>query len=220
MNILLVAATAFEIAAFAESDGAVLPGNVRLHVCITGVGLMAATYKLTESIGKHRPDFVLQVGIAGAFPHSGFSPGDMVFVARELIGDCGTEDGNLFLDVFDMGLVAADSFPFNQKYIINPMEGLAAKIDLPKVAGLTVHTVSGSEKTAERRAEKYQADVESMEGAALHYVCRQQHIPFAQVRCISNMVERRDKSKWEIEKALRRLNDWLSAFLQKAINED
>lgn len=217
MNILLAAATPFEIASFVAPGDAALHGNDRLHICITGVGLMAATYKLTESIGKQRPDFVLQAGVAGAFPHSGFHTGDMVFIARELIGDCGTEDGNLFRDVFDIGLVEADSFPFDQKYIINPIEGLAAKIDLPEATGLTVHTVSGSDKTALMRAEKYRADVESMEGAALHYVCRQQHIPFAQVRCISNMVERRDKSKWEMEKALRRLNDWLSAFLHKTI---
>jgi len=217
MNILLAAATPFEIASFAAAGDVTLHGNDRLHICITGVGLMAATYKLIESIGKHRPDFVLQAGVAGAFPHSGFRTGDMVFVARELLGDCGTEEGNLFQDVFDIGLVEADSFPFDQKYIINPIEGLAAKIDLPEATGLTVHTVSGSDKTALMRAEKYRADVESMEGAALHYVCRQQHIPFAQVRCISNRVERRDKSKWEMEKALRRLNDWLSAFLQETI---
>ncbi len=215
-KILLTAATPFELEKYTASRHVVLPGNNTINPCITGVGLVATACKLTEAIMRHRPDFVLQAGIAGAFPHSGFKPGDLVLVERELFGDFGAEDGNRFLDVFDIGLIPADSFPFEQKYIVNPMKGLAVDIDLPGATGLTVHTVSGSEQTRAMRSEKYHADVESMEGAALHYVCRQMDIPFAQVRAISNLVERRDKSKWDMEKAISRLNEWLIAFLNKS----
>ena len=215
MNILLVAATTFEIAPIAHSKLATQMAG--LDICITGVGMMAATYKLAECIIKHRPDFVLQAGVAGAFPNSGFHPGDLVFVTSELLGDLGVEDDNRFLDVFDIGLEEADGFPFQQKYILNPLEGLAGKIDLPTATGITVQMGSGSDLTAWMRSNKYQADVESMEGAALHYVCRQQNMPFAQIRSISNLVQKRDKSTWQMEKALKRLNDWLSTFLQKAI---
>jgi futalosine hydrolase len=51
-------------------------------------------------------------------------------------------------------------------------------------------------------AEKYNADIESMEGAALHYVCAMQQIPFIQIRGISNMVGERDKTKWKIPESM------------------
>ena len=45
-----------------------------------------------------------------------------------------------------------------------------------------------------------------MEGAAFHFVCLQQKIPFIQIRSISNSVGERDKSKWVIKEAVSNLN--------------
>jgi len=45
-----------------------------------------------------------------------------------------------------------------------------------------------------------------MEGAAFHYVCLQQHIPFIQIRSISNIVGVRDKNKWKMKEAIESLN--------------
>ena len=45
-----------------------------------------------------------------------------------------------------------------------------------------------------------------MEGAALHYVCLQQSVPFLQIRSISNEVGERDKSKWRMKEAVENLN--------------
>lgn len=55
--------------------------------------------------------------------------------------------------------------------------------------------------------------VESMEGAAFHYVCLQQQIPFIQLRSISNEIGERDKSKWEMKKAITQLNEKLIDLL-------
>ena len=53
---------------------------------------------------------------------------------------------------------------------------------------------------------KWNADIESMEGAALHYVCGQLNIPYLQIRSISNVVGERDKTKWQFKKAIDHLN--------------
>ena len=45
-----------------------------------------------------------------------------------------------------------------------------------------------------------------MEGAAFHYVCLQENIPFVQLRAISNFVGERDKSKWLMKEAIENLN--------------
>jgi futalosine hydrolase len=53
---------------------------------------------------------------------------------------------------------------------------------------------------------KYQADIESMEGAALHFVCLQEGIPFLQIRGISNFVGERNKAKWDLKSAIENSN--------------
>ena len=59
----------------------------------------------------------------------------------------------------------------------------------------------------------FAADIESMEGAALHYVCLLQKVPFLQLRSISNKVGVRDKTKWKIKTAIDNLTMELNALL-------
>jgi futalosine hydrolase len=49
-------------------------------------------------------------------------------------------------------------------------------------------------------------DVESMEGAAFAYACALSAVPYAQVRAISNLVERRNRDAWRMDLAVRNLN--------------
>ena len=53
-----------------------------------------------------------------------------------------------------------------------------------------------------------------MEGAALHYVCLCEKIPFLQLRCVSNYVGERDKSKWEMTEAISNLNIELNKIIE------
>jgi futalosine hydrolase len=62
--------------------------------------------------------------------------------------------------------------------------------------------------------------VESMEGGALHYVCLQENIPFLQIRSVSNEVGVRDKTKWDIPTAVRRLNEKLMGLLERLAGQD
>jgi futalosine hydrolase len=80
-------------------------------------------------------------------------------------------------------------------------------VDLPKVAGITVQTVSGRKETNKERFRIFSPEVESMEGAAFFYVCLMEGIPFIEIRAISNYVGERDKSKWEIPFALKNLSE-------------
>ena len=50
---------------------------------------------------------------------------------------------------------------------------------------------------------------ESMEGAALHYVCLMEKVPFVQIRGISNYIGERNKQKWEMMDSIINLNDTL-----------
>ena len=68
--------------------------------------------------------------------------------------------------------------------------------------GITVSTVHGNEASIARVTERFNPDVESMEGAAFMYACLVHGVPFAQVRAVSNIVERRNRSAWKLTEAI------------------
>jgi futalosine hydrolase len=84
---------------------------------------------------------------------------------------------------------------------------------LKKVKGITVNTVHGNEVAIEKVKQLYQPDVESMEGAAFFAGCVRAGGDFIQIRAISNYVEKRDKSKWQMPLAIKNLNDFLINFI-------
>lgn len=213
MKILIASATVFEIESFIQHIKTDIPKNIQIETCITGVGMMQAAFNLTQKIATYQPDFVLQAGMAGAFQESKLPIGSLVFAGKDMVADLGAEDGDNFLDVFELGLINENDFPFSEKWLVNPLESFAKNIDLPNVKAITVNTVSGHLNTIQRLQQLWKADIETMEGAALHFVCLKMNIPFAQVRAISNYIEPRDKSKWKMKEAIQILNEWLKNFV-------
>ena len=115
----------------------------------------------------------------------------------------------IFWIFFELGLEEENNFPFSEKILTNSTEEFSFIIDTPWVSGISVNSVTGSDVTASLREKKYNCQIETMEGAAFHYVCLQQQTAFLQVRSISNYVEARDKSKWKMKEAVENLNKWL-----------
>ena len=217
MKLLVVAATESEIAIARDQISKIEPGTNEIHFLITGVGMLHTTYKLTKELARKNYDFVLQAGVGGSFDSS-LPLGELVMVADDTYGDLGAEDHDNFLDIFELGLLGRDASPFQNGKLITPPHELHNVINLRKASGLTVNAVSGSERTIALRREKFQCTTESMEGAAFHYVCLRESVPFAQVRAISNYVIPRDKSLWQMKEAIINLNKWLVAFVSTIIN--
>lgn len=211
MKLLIVAATHMEIAAIPPS-AAIL--DVQADVLITGVGMVATAYSLTKRLQQQQYDLVLQAGVCGSFDQS-IPLGTVVYVNSDRYGDLGAEDHDQYIDIFDMDLVDKDIAPHTGGRLVNPLQPRDYHIHLPQVSGLTVNTVSGNTQTIARRAAQYDCTVESMEGAAFHYVCLQEGVAFAQVRSISNYVTPRDKSQWRMKDAIMNLNNWLIDFIEK-----
>ena len=132
-------------------------------------------------------------------------------------GDLGAEDHEEYLDIFEMGLIKPNLPPYIVGKLLTPLLPVHNKIRMPQVSGLTVNTVSGSERTIKLRNEKYHCDIESMEGAAFHYVCLREKVCFAQVRAISNYVTPRDKASWNMKAAITNLNKWLIDFIENQL---
>jgi len=179
---------------------------------VTGIGAVATVFHLTRELEKDKPDWILQLGLAGSY-HAELAPGSVVVVERERLADLGAEDRDRFVDIFSLGLESPDVFPFEQGWLVNPYLKKFRNLTIPAVQGITVQTVSGSAATIARRAALYQPQIETMEGAAFHYVCLHMQVPFLQLRAISNYVEPRDKSKWKITEALASLHQTLQQWL-------
>ena len=86
---------------------------------------------------------------------------------------------------------------------------------LPVVKGITVNKVSDSILQRDQIISNFSPDIESMEGAAFHYVCLQEKVPFLQLRSISNYVGERDKLKWKMKDAIGNLNEALVKIINK-----
>jgi len=221
MNILLIAATEGEISPFLQqlqqnwqqqSPYSYSKGAISIKLCIGGVGLVATTYNLAKELIANTYDLAIQVGVGGSFDET-IPLGELVFITSEQFGDLGAEDHYSFLDIFELGLLEKNSSPLNNGKLICPLQPIHEKIGLKQVSGLSVNSVSGNTYTIAQRKQKFNCQVESMEGAAFHYVCLKENVPFAQVRSISNYVEPRDKSKWQMKDAIINLNKWLIDFL-------
>jgi len=221
MQILLAAATSFEIQPtidylFLREQA----GGDRVHSVtslITGVGGLATSFALTRQVERHRPDLVLQAGIAGCF--TGKPAGEVLVVREEVLADLGVWEDRGFKSLFDMRLADRDGLPFIDGRLVNPYNALIALTGLQPVRGMTINEISTDAEKIRWHQQNTAAIVESMEGGPLHYVCLQAGVPFLQLRSVSNAVGVRDKTKWNIPLAIARLNETLVSLLAQLEKE-
>ena len=208
MQILVIAATNLEIAPF-------IAANKGVDILVTGVGVPATIYQLQKKMFHQNYQLVIQAGIAGAFSES-FGLGEVVVVEQDSFADIGMEEKEHFTSIFDSGLLDANEFPFTNKWLVNRTP-LISTLSLPLVKGITVNKVGDSMLQREQILSNFSAEIESMEGAAFHYVCLQEQVTFLQVRSISNYVGQRDKEKWKMKEAIENLNKGLVEIMDNLI---
>ena len=212
MNYLIVAATPIEITPFL---GYFKSSNIKnIDVLITGIGLTATTYSLMRQLRLKKPDLVIQAGVGGCFDTS-IPLGQVVVVKQEAIADQSVIELNHLKTLFDLKLVPQDQFPFKKGWLINNSEVLK-KTTLKKVKGISVNEITTSKQKVKFYNETFNPVVESMEGAALHYVCLMEKIPFIQLRAISNYITERNKKKWNMKESITNLNKEIIKLLNKS----
>ena len=206
MQILLIAATAKEIQPYIDT-------HPDADVLITGVGIPATIYHLQKRLQQLDYDIIIQGGIGGSFTDE-ISPGQTVLVKQDLFGDLGMEEKENFNTIFEAGFADASEFPFEKSWLVNQHTIFQASA-LPTVKAVTVNKVTDNAIQKQQLINKFSPQVESMEGAALHYVCLLEKIPFLQVRSISNDVGERNKTRWKMEEAIISLNVELEKLISQ-----
>lgn len=214
MYILLVSATNNEISTTMEwlaSNKGLVNGN-EVEVLITGIGSAMTSYALARQLLWRSPELVLQAGIGGSFSEK-YPPESVVFVADEVFADLGAIQNDEFIDIFDLGLADANEYPYTNRHLINPDTDQWIKYGLPFVKGATINCISSTDAQVQLIRRKFNPEIESMEGAALHYTCLMEQIPFMQLRAVSNFAGERDKNKWKMKEATAVLNEKLKRIL-------
>ncbi|HMU10288.1 MAG TPA: futalosine hydrolase [Ferruginibacter sp.] len=209
MQILLLAATQQEISPF-------IGANTGTDVLISGVGLPSAMYHLQKRMQQIDYDLIIQAGIAGSF-NRGIELGQTLWVKQDSFGDLGTEENENFLPFFDSGLADKNEFPFINGWLLNESE-VTRNLKINAAKAVTVNKVTDSKLQEQQIIKHFDPDLESMEGAALHYVCLQENIPFLQLRAVSNYVRERDKVKWKMKEAIQNLNTELLHLIDRLTN--
>jgi futalosine hydrolase len=213
MRILLVAATRLEIEPLVERTRR---GPHQVDVLETGIGMVATAAWCARALSTTAYDFALNGGICGSFD-PGLQPGVVVHVVSDRIAELGVEDGDAFISAEQIGLLDPDGFPFTAGALVNADPPANAVLGaLPAVAGITVNTSHGHEPSIAAVRHRFAPQVESMEGAAFMYACLLHGVPFAQVRAVSNMVERRNRAAWKLQDAVTSLAAAIAAILDHA----
>ncbi|HVW14622.1 MAG TPA: futalosine hydrolase [Mucilaginibacter sp.] len=212
MRLLFVAATEAEIgkliadlrfAVYDCDQGANISCDLRdaynrheISTLITGVGMVATAFALGKHLVTNQYDIAINLGIAGSFDR-GIALGEVVEVVEDHFSELGAEDDDGFLTIDQLGFGES---VFKATHSLPDLPGIK------KVSAVTVNTVHGNEASIQRLTSRIRPQLESMEGAAFFYACKQAGVPCAQIRTVSNYVERRNREAWQIGLAIKNLN--------------
>ena len=215
LNMLVCAATGGELKACPFQS---------FRQSVTGVGIPQTLVQLERLYRSQAFSGILNLGIAGAYPSSELSIGDVVVVTGETFGDVGYEgpgeDGSVFHSIGSLGL----DTPYERKLPLSAPEGLLsgdnAAFQVTSGAGCTVNCCTGTQATGLSREKRTGASIETMEGAAVALFGREHRLPVVEIRAISNMAAKRDMRPENIQLALRHLNAYLSHHQSRIESED
>jgi len=217
MNRLFVFPTLTEATPLIEQAGFIPDGVSDLYhlpgsdwkLIIAGIGTVPVMYNLTRHFSANRYDQVVHAGIAGSY-FLPLQPGDVVQVTRDTFADIGIDHGGIFRWVFHEALWAPDEKPFHGGWLETPED---TSLHLECVSSITVDMVTGSPERKARMIRHFNPQAESMEGAAVVYVCKRDDIPVIQIRAISNYTGIRERYDWKTEEAIAALTQTLTRLL-------
>lgn len=201
-----------------------LLASSRLVCCAGGIGKANAASVTTSLIERYHPQLVITTGCGGAYPGSGLSVGDLAVASDEVFGDEGVLTPTGWLDMKDMGLPLFsdegrswyNSIPLARHEAQKAMKLAESHgVQLTRGRFVTVSCCSGTKARGLELAKRYQAICENMEGAAIALTALRYGIPCLEIRGISNLVEDRDMSRWDIGRAV----EAAQRFVMKVVEE-
>ena len=149
---------------------------------------------------------------------------DLGFASSECFADEGVEtpEGWRSLDLIGIPLLKVDGepvynrIPFSTRHA-EAAHRLALELGIRGEIGpfLTVSTCSGTLARGEELLRRFPGICENMEGAAVAQAALLHGTDFLEVRGVSNLVEERDLSRWDIPRAVEQAQRFLLCYLER-----
>lgn len=190
------------------------PTRVPTSIELCGFGPVAAGVRAAQLATERCPARIILVGIAGTYDETHAPVGSAVIVDRVHLDGVGVEPGRLGFPQF------TGSTPDGRDTVIEDRLDLPAPSSpslapsRPTTTLLTVTTPSQSASEADRRRERFDAQLEDMEGFAVALACRLAGKPLTIVRGISNRAGDRDHRNWRIDDALASASDLMCRVIE------
>ncbi len=220
MRILIVAATQPEVEPLMETLGMNKDEDeanlfttrhasiANCSVLITGVGMVPTAFALARHLPHNVYNLVINLGIAGSFD-KGLTLGELIEITEDTFAELGAEDDKNFISIEKLGFGASIFRPTSS------ISHFTKKVNLKQAKAITVNMVHGNDDSIAAIVERLNPQLESMEGAAFFYACRELKVPCIQIRAVSNYVEKRNRDNWQIGLAVKNLN----TFAVELINQ-
>ena len=186
-----------------EEERAHLPARAGVAFLVCGIGPVEAAIATAGALARTPCELVINAGIAGVFPGRG-EVGDAFAVAEAFYADLELEGGAAlpFALPNRAESSAAALAPFRDGRI-------AARLG----RGLTTATITASDRRAALLAQRFDCDLEAMEGFAVLRAAARAGIPALEVRGISNVVGKRATNRWDFKRGSQAAAAVLEAFL-------
>lgn len=219
-KLTIVSATKMEIEPLIEylhANGSAVAENkfhfqeLQIDILYTGIGTMNTTFTLMDYLSQEKPYGWIQMGIGGSLDRS-VNIGDVFQIHSEMVHGEGAQekDGN-FLDPFTLGWSDPNQKPFTDGKMLCPYRS-----GLNRASGITTYYAHGEKDAIAHLKSHDHGQIENMEGAPFFYISLMKEIPFLSIRSVSNFVEPRDKSGWDIPLAVKNLNQSVIHLLEEA----
>jgi futalosine hydrolase len=223
LSLLAAAAGIRQSAATGSVHAVGMIGSRKVIIAATGIGTVNTAIGLTILLEQQVPELVVVTGCAGAYGSSGLKVGDLALATAEIYGDEGVEtlDGWESLRLIGIPLAERDGTRYFNEFPLSSGAGaragaLAATLGVPCGQGpfVTVSTCSGTRARGDLLERRFGAIAENMEGAAAAHVALRYGVECLELRGISNLVEDRDLSRWDISLAVENAQRLVLKFIE------
>jgi futalosine hydrolase len=197
-------------------------GGWPVILAITGIGKVNAASATAALLEHFEPELFINTGCAGAYPGSGLAVGDLALATAEALGDEGvvTPDGWNSLELIGIPALSRNGERFFNRFpltgwAVDKASHVAQSAGLPLRHGtfVTVSTVSGTTEQGIALSRRFGAICENMEGGAVAQVTTLYGVDCLEIRGISNLVEDRDLSRWDISLAVERAQQFIQQMI-------
>jgi futalosine hydrolase len=184
----------------------------RVEILVTGIGPVEATAATSRALATSSPSIVINAGIGGGF-RGRAAVGDAFAIETEHFAELGLEDGSPLPPL--PGSVRLVQRIDSDAALVDLCSGIGARIG----SAITVSTITTSEARADSLAERFEAEIEAMEGFAVLRSAAVAGIPALELRGVSNLVGPREQGAWDFDAGARAVTALLDRFLDAFVEK-